>query len=99
MLQFLLWSPLFALIVMDFVYVDHGISNVSEPLIDEALWKLSTHLPSNLALLALIATVPIAAAYALLERQFGRSEMYQSSSTFSKTDRFLSRPIPYFHTS
>ncbi|MBA2683575.1 MAG: hypothetical protein H0U66_03670 [Gemmatimonadaceae bacterium] len=44
------------------------------PLGKRLLWKLSSMLPGNLVLVAIVAAVPVLALFLLLEWQFARAE-------------------------
>lgn len=51
-----------------------GAMNVVVPLIERQLLRLSGMLPENIALVGILSALPVLMLYALLERQFSRSE-------------------------
>jgi hypothetical protein len=65
--------PLMALIIADAAYRVRG-GGVVILLLHRALLDLGALMPSNAVLAVVVAGLPVAAAYALLERQFRRSE-------------------------
>jgi hypothetical protein len=89
----------FGAIALDFIYAKYPMSSVSVSIAESALMRLSSALPENLAVLAIISALPLIALYAMLEWQFDRAESIDPKRSGNKFARLLARPAPFFRTS
>jgi hypothetical protein len=87
------------LMVVNFIYGRYPASDVVTPIVERALLRASSALPSSLAVTALVAVLPVVAVYALLEWQIARSEWVGAKPSTTRLGRFLSRPVRGFQTS